>query len=127
MTIVQALPIATVSAAMLLAQVADVGVATQPASLAAAVERLGAAGIVVFFLAWMIKYFMGLLQTKEQRLREKDDEIKGITDRFLASTEKMSIVVQSNTDELRETRRSSETMANALTELKGALRRESRS
>jgi hypothetical protein len=127
MTIVQALPIATVTAAMLLAQVADVGVATQPASLAAAVERLGAAGIVVFFLAWMIKYFMGLLQTKEQRLREKDDEIKGITDRFLASTEKMSIVVQSNTDELRETRRSSETMANALTELKGALRRESRS
>jgi hypothetical protein len=126
MTIVQALPIATVTAAMLLAQVADVGVATQPASLAAAVERLGAAGIVVFFLAWMIKYFMGLLQTKEQRLREKDDEIKGITDRFLASTEKMSIVVQSNTDELRETRRSSETMANALTELKGALRRETR-
>jgi hypothetical protein len=126
MTIVQALPLATVTAAMLLAQAADVGVATQPASLAAAVERLGAAGIVVFFLAWMIKYFMGLLQTKEQRLREKDDEIKGITDRFLASTEKMSIVVQSNTDELRETRRSSETMANALTELKGALRRETR-
>jgi hypothetical protein len=126
MTIVQAVPFATISIALLLAQAADVGVATQPASLAAAVERLGAAGIVVFFLAWMIKYFMGLLQTKEQRLREKDDEIKGITDRFLASTEKMSIVVQSNTDELRETRRSSETMANALTELKGALRRETR-
>jgi hypothetical protein len=104
-------------------QMAAEAASTPPATTADAIERLGVASVLVIAAAWMIRFFIGLLEKKELRIAEKDGELKALTGSLLEVTTKLTSVITMNTDELRETRRAYEHMAEALTELKGALRR----
>lgn len=63
-------------------------IAALPAeTVAAAVERLGVAAIIVVGSYYLIKYFITQLAAKDKRL---DD----LTDRFIKATETMTIAVQ---------------------------------
>lgn len=105
---------------------AAVAATTPPATAADAIERLGVAGILAVAAYFLIRYFMSIIEKKELRLND-------VTDRFLTTTEKHATVVEEFTGEVRELRRSNEvmsrsqeSMATAISELKGALRREPR-